>query len=377
MPAHRYLPSFDATQISAVIEEWKASYPAMGLLALLPEDEKAQVSLIQHTCGALGVGLAGAIFPELLAQGAFRRRGVLLIRFDQMPPLRLLADLPTEEEPLRAVIEDFAAWVQQQGLDPETTSLFMLFDAMVPRIGTILEDLYLHLAESVHYMGANAGSETFQPLPCLFDGERPAQNGLLALLLSPHEGAVLEHGYQPPAQMVAATSTQGNRVLSIDWRPAFDVYRDLILQQFGVEVTPENFYQYGVHYPFGIIRVNDEVLVRIPVALEADGSLFCVGEVPENAVLTLLEAPQANSLQTAERLAGALAGRSSDGILTFYCAGRRLHLGVEAAEAETHALSQRSDGRELFGALSLGEIGSSQRGGYPLFHNATLVCSSL
>jgi len=35
-----------------------------------------------------------------------------------------------------------------------------------------------------------------------------------------------------------------------------------------------------LHFPFGIIRANHEVLVRIPVALEEDGSLFCVGEVP-------------------------------------------------------------------------------------------------
>jgi hypothetical protein len=36
---------------------------------------------------------------------------------------------------------------------------------------------------------------------------------------------------------------------------------------------------------------NQQLLIRIPVALEDDGSVFCVGEVPENAVLMMMQAP--------------------------------------------------------------------------------------
>jgi hypothetical protein len=118
-------------------------------------------------------------------------------------------------------------------------------------------------------------------------------------------------------------------------------------------------------------------VVRIPVALADDGSLFCVGEVPENSVLVLLKSPEAGGNACLDRLAKDLnfasAGSSGHRLLAFYCAGRRMHLGV-AAETELAELCALAQVSELAGALSLGEIGSTQRGGYPVFHNATLVC---
>jgi len=243
----------------------------------------------------------------------------------------------------------------------------------------LLDETYLQLANRVHYAGANAGSETFQPMPCLFDHQRVVSNGLLLLLLENHKGAILEHGYHAPQQVVYATSTEGNRIAQIDWRPAFDVYQELVQQQYGVQITRDNFYQLAVHYPFGIVRANHHVVVRIPVVLNDDGSLFCVGEVPANAVLTLLQCPEVDSQETLRVLTEglqAINGRTAgDELLLFYCAGRRLHLGLEAASSELVEFGRRTGAAQVAGALSLGEIGGSTLHGYPLFHNATLVAA--
>ncbi|WP_230370931.1 hypothetical protein [Paludibacterium denitrificans] len=37
-------------------------------------------------------------------------------------------------------------------------------------------------------------------------------------------------------------------------------------------------------------------------------------------------------------------------------------------------LQQRSGATELFGALTLGEIGHDSNWGYPVFHNGAIVC---
>ncbi len=366
----------DAKRISTQLESWRASHPAGGVLALVSERERDGIPRLQALCRDAGMPLAGAVFPEIHRNGRFYRDATLLILLDPMADFARLVEFEGDSDRQRAQIEALAGEVRSRRDDGQPATLLLIFDAQVPNIGSLLESLYLDLAESVHYAGANAGSESFQPMPCLFDGERTIGNGVLALLLSRHEGAVLEHGYQAPDKLIIASSTEGNRIISIGWQPAFDVYREHIQQLYGIEVTRDNFYDYAVHFPFGILRADEEVLVRIPVALEADGSLFCVGEVPEHGVLTLLEAPAASSLATPQRLAGRL-GIHSPGIFNFYCAGRRLHLGESAAADELNRLQQALDTPELFGALSLGEIGSSQRGGYPLFHNATLVCMKL
>jgi len=375
--AHIATTALDALGIQ--LTAWREQYPQMGVMAFLPENEQSRLATIQGLFRDHAIPLVGAIFPAIIVKGRFHADGILLYCFDKMPRYLLQEGLAQEGKALAAACSTLAGEIAGQlGEDDESTSLFLLFDAMLPHIGQILEELYQELADQVHYMGINAGSESFQPMSCLFDDERLIQNGLLALLLPAHDSASLEHGYRVPEHLVAATSTEGNRIISIDWRPAFEVYAERVKAQYGVAITAENFYQCAVHFPFGIIRADSEVLVRIPVALMEDGSLFCVGEIPPNAVLTLLEAPQADSAHTAALLAGHFtAPPGDDALLTFYCAGRRLHLGSEAAQAELQTLGTRLNDARLYGALSLGEIGSSQRGGYPLFHNAALVVSRI
>ncbi len=377
--AVRYLPDIDEHLLDEQLAAWQAEQPQMGVLALLPELERDAVALIQQVCVRRQIPVVGAVFPALVEGGAFRTQGAWLLRFDVMPYAALYADLPQQPEQIPAALDAIAADIKPRLGDERDSTLFLLFDAMVPNVATLLDELYLRIANRVRYMGANAGSESFKPMPCLFDATRTVQNGVLVMLLQPHRGAVLEHGYAAPAQMLTATSTEGNRILQIDWRPAFDVYREMARAQYGVEIDQQNFYQYAVHFPFGIVRANGMILVRIPVALEQDGSLFCVGEVPPDALLTLLNAPAVDSAQTIaaltaelEALGGSPAGQE---LLLFYCAGRRLHLGLEAAQKELVMFAQTTRAAQIAGALSLGEIGGSTQWDYPLFHNATLVAT--
>ncbi len=381
MPAKRYahLATTDIGAITAQLDNWRQRFPRMGVMAFLPERESSRLAAIQSLFRENNTPLVGAIFPAIIIDGRFHSDGILLYCFEQMPRYLLQEGLARRGIPPVEASTTLAANIEKKlGDEDGTTSLFLLFDAMLPQIGLILEELYMQLADKVHYMGINVGSESFQPIPCLFDARRLIQNGVLALLLPDHEGAALEHGYRAPEQLVAATSTDGNRIISIDWRPAFEVYAERIKEQYGVNITTENFYQYAVHFPFGIIRADSEVLVRIPVTLMEDGSLFCIGEIPSNAILTLLEAPLAESFHTTELLAEHFPKPDvAPPPLIFYCAGRRLHLGLEASQTELQSLSARLGNIRLYGALSLGEIGSSRRGGYPLFHNAAIVVTRL
>lgn len=377
--AMHYLPQIEEHSLDELLAAWQAGQPRMGVLALLPEAERDSVARVQQVCARRHIPVVGALFPALIEDGAFRMQGAWLLRFDEMPYAALHPNLPREPEKIPAAMDAIAAGLRPHLGNSRNATLFLLFDAMVPNIATLLDELYLRLANRVHYMGANAGSEAFRPMPCLFDGSRTIQDGVLAILMKPHPGAVLEHGYRAPPQMLTATSTVGNRIIHISWRPAFEVYQEMAREQYGVEIDRENFYRYAVHFPFGIVRANGMILVRIPVAIEEDGSLFCVGEVPPNAMLTLLKAPAVDSVHTLDTLVQGLAAldRPPAGreLLLFYCAGRRLYLGIEAAENEVRELMRRTQAAQVAGALSLGEIGGSSQWGYPLFHNATLVAS--
>ncbi len=372
----RYLASLDDTALDHLFSEWTSGRPRAGALVLVPESQRAQVPEIQERARAAGLALAGAVFPALVKDDHFVSEGAWFLRFDERP-VCVLEDAPPATHEQAATAERLVARLRPhlEGAEPRT--LVLVCDALNPSIATLLDELYLRLADRVDYTGANAGSETFQPIPCLFDDTRFVERGVLALLLPRRSGAALAHGYPVPEKITTATSTQGNRIVQIDWRPAFDVYRELAREQYGLAVDRETFYSSAVHFPFGVVRANGVILVRIPVALEEDGSLFCIGEVPPSSVLALLKAPTVDSAGTVEVIVDAFAREPdpSRDMLLFYCAGRRLHLGVETACTEIRDLKDRSRATQLAGALSLGEIGAGARWNYPLFHNAALVAS--
>lgn len=365
-------------EITALLNAWKNEYPQMGVLALVAEaDRETAVPALQDLCSRGNVPVVGAVFPALLSRDRFLKNGCLLLRFNVMPYTAIYGPLKPTSEASTGELARLANDISGRLSDRRDSALFMIFDAMVVNIATILDELYLKLSDRVRYMGVNAGSETFRPMPCLFDNRSIAQDSALVLLLPHHPGAVAEHCYLAPERMISATSTEGSRIITIDWRPAFEVYQEVVKEEYGVPINAENFYQYAVHFPFGIVRAGGEIVVRIPVALEKDGSLFCVGEVPPNAVLTLLRAPEVDLTQTVQLLVQGLQnlhGKLSDAdILLFYCAGRRLHLG-EQAQRELAELGRQAGAAQLAGALSLGEIGHSMQLGYPLFHNGALLC---
>lgn len=369
-----YLSSIDMGKIEGLLLNWRSKFPNMGVLAMLPEAEKSQVPKLQAQCRQHQIPIRGAIFPQLIYGSEFHPGGICLLRFDTMPYVALHTGVPgNAPESAHAI----ATGVSAELADDTPATLFLLLDGQLPNISTLLDELYLRLANRVHYAGVNAGSETFQPMPCLFDSHSLVGNGVLVILLKPHRGAVLEHGYQTQAHSLPATSTDGNRIIHIDWRPAFEVYQELVRGQFGVEITRENFYSYAVHFPFGILRANHCTLVRIPVMLDDDNALFCIGEVPAHSMLTLLEAPRVDSLSTVETLRQGLAqlrgSPAANAVLLFYCAGRRQHMGQAAAAEELGIFSRFTQAGCVAGALALGEIGESTLGGYPLFQNATLV----
>jgi len=368
-----YLETISKERLFVLTDEWKLKFPNMGICAFIPENEKDKLLILQTSLSEKNVPLVGAIFPAIVFENHFKKEGILLYFFEEMPNYQMFENLSVGGITIAREIKKLLG-------DSTEQSLFLLFDAMVLNISTLLDGIYLELANQVHYFGANAGSESFQSMPCLFDGSKVIENGLLVLILANHQGAVLEHGYSAPKQTFFATSTSGNRISQIDWKPAFQVYQKLVYDHFGISMDKTNFYELAVHYPFGILLATNQIVVRIPVALNEDGSLFCVGEVIENSVLTLLDFPIVDSKKTLEGIQKGITtlngNTENQDILLFYCAGRRLHLGIDNATKELIDFSKLTSASSISGALSLGEIGTSTLNGYPSFHNATIVATS-
>jgi len=365
-----YIEDFEPHSLSGAFKQWSQQYPAGGVLALVAESDSENIAALQHQANQNNYPLTGAIFPQLIIKGTLKQHGVLLIHFRQMPAHTITA-LATDAEKNKGKVNEL---ISALNIDTDTSqSLFMIFDAMVANISSIIDNIYFEIGDTVNYSGANAGSEKFVAIDCIFDKEHTYGNAVLSLLLPSRTKAIIEHGYTGTESSISATSTTGNRISSIDWRPAFEVYKELALKHYNKEITVDNFYENAAHFPFGIMRIDGEMLVRIPVSLQDDGSIFCVGEVPESSILTLLQGISTDSQKAIDNIVNSLTSCDETTMLTFYCAGRCMHLGTDRTQEELFTIHQQADNKDFFGALSLGEIAGSRRAGYPLFHNAAIL----
>lgn len=347
-----------------------------SLLALLPSAEAARLPVLQLACREAGVRLHGGVFPRLIDQAQLVDDGVWLCPLSANTDGFLLPALDADPHRAGEQLADAAtaalARQAERGSQPCST-LLLIFDGQLAHIGSLVEQAYLLLEGRVRLLGINAGSESFQPSPCLFDADTFTAGGVLGLLLPDTVRSALSLQGTEVKELYTVTASDRNRVARIDGRPAFEIYRELVQRDHGVTLTSGNFYTHAVHYPLAVVRADDTVLYRIPVKLEDDGAITCIGEIPQFSLLSVLQAPALEQMQCIELLDRALQPQPPGGqLLLFYCAGRSLHFGAGTSQ-ELSQLQQRLQPACQAGALVLGEVGNAKSWGYPMFYNGAMV----
>lgn len=372
----QYRPDLSLEAIETTLQHFQDRLPGVevGVFALVCEQEgDAAVAVLQKAASDARLPLIGAVVPGLIVGAKFQRQGVLLSAFAATTPRRIFDFSYHDQHVTDLALAALSDFIAQHANEDGADTLFLLVDAMIPKITSILDQLYLDIGDQVSYVGTCVGSETFQAVPCLFDNQSFVEAGVYALVFRQHPGAALAHHYRGNESLWVATATAGSYVKSIDGRPAFEVYQQLMASEYGIALDRENFYRYAVHFPFALNRAHGQSIVRIPVLVEEDGSVYCSGEVPENALLSVVRAITPGSLETVQEIGAWIRSHTAENsVLVFYCAGRLMHLGAEAGAAELTALVEELAPTPLFGALSLGEIGSGRRH-YPALHNAMVV----
>lgn len=255
----------------------------------------------------------------------------------------------------------------------------ILVDGWAPRISPFLYEIFNQLGNTVNFFGGGAGSLT-GPSPSVFTNAGLHSNAAAMIVIPLASRIGTRHGWQPFSEPLIATRTDGNTIIELNWQSAFDVYRRTVEEETGVAIPPEELFQNARGYPFGIKRHGAEDIVRDPIAVDKDGSLFCVGEVPENAMLRVMKGDPDHLIAEASRAAAESVVGDAPIQHRFLadCVSRVLFL-EEHFERELTEICQAFgppvDG-SLTGILTLGEI-ASQGDGLVEFLNKTTVAATL
>ncbi len=317
---------------------------------------------------ALQLPICGASFPQIIYQKQHYTKGTLICSLSK--PLDIynahnFVDYQRDD----AFLPD-CEWLNR------AQSVIVLIDAMSGNNEPFIDNLYNHLGPMIPIAGGLAGSATFQPKACIFSNQGLLSN-VAQLIHFPgklHIG--VQHGWQPIAGPFLVTHSEGNKLFSLNYEPAFQVYRKVIEPLVNRSFDEEEFFAIAKEFPLGFERIGDELLARIPLFLEGETLVF-PGGIPQNALTYILRGHLDKLIQAAGNAVHEALEQTnpqdSKIALNFNCICRYLFLENDFAKELSETEAALPPNTPLCGALTLGEIAGSSKGGVQLFNNTTVI----
>lgn len=306
--------------------------------------------------------LIGGIFPEIIAEGQRCDTGFVLIGLNH--PLEVLS-FDSEQAQL-----DFTATFEtaQQGA-AEVESVFCFLNALWPQKQNFMNDLYDHFGPFVNYCGGGAGSLSFSSFACVFANQAVFEHGAVIGLMQKPMQVGVAHGWHSISEPIKVTETSGNTVVSLNWKPAFEVYKAEVEAHSKTEITTDNFFSIAKSYPLGLVRLDAEMIIRDPYGTE-NNSLLIVDEVPQGDYIRIMHGDMHSLLGGAEHaLQQASNSTLSANKLCIDCISRVLFMEADFKE-ELGILNQD---KAVNGVLSIGEIANPDHSSLELYNKTVVV----
>lgn len=260
--------------------------------------------------------------------------------------------------------------------------VLLLTDGLAGDQQEIVRGAHRVLGAAVPLVGGCAGDDLKMSRTFQFYDDRVLTGSVVAAGIASNAplGVGVRHGWRRVGEPMLVTSSKSNRVYTLDDRPALDAY----LKHLGV-VEPahpdqEVLARLALTHPLGLSRSNGEDQVRFIGGGDfAERSLSCIAEVPQGALVWIMEGNARSVLDATDAACGdslaALGGRPPLGMIAFDCIARRAVLGEGGIRTEIDRLATMASGAPVAGFYTYGEIARTR--GVRGFHNQTLVLLSI
>ncbi len=320
----------------------------------------------------LPVSVCGGIFPAVVFEKEKLTSGSVVVGLTCETVVKTIPNISDEDA-------DHAELIDEKFPEIEHVSTMLVFvDGFAKRIESFIGDLFTVFGLQPNYIGGGAGSLSMQQKPCLFTNQGMVMDAAVLTLLDMKSGIGVSHEWRSVDGPFRVTESHRNVVTSIDWPPAFEVYRAVVDRHGGIPIDEENFSDVAKAYPFGMARLEGERVVRDPIHVNPDKSMVFVGEVSEGTHIDILNGDAGSLIDAAgraARLAQEALPEGSRGEFGFFidCISRVLFL-EERFEEELEAVFM--EGTPMVGACSIGEIANSGKD-FLEFYNKTAVVAIL
>jgi hypothetical protein len=346
---------------------------AKSLMILACSANNHSAEYLQAVLESCSIPICGGIFPSVFFADTKLDVGFVVVG---LPFSISVASYQLSSDS----IVDFNAPIRLDGEEiNHSRDLLVFIDAMANVTESFISAMYETIGGGIDVIGGGAGALDFKQRPCVFSRSGLLKNAALVVQLPIPMHCAVDHGWEILNGPYLVTEAESTKIKTINYLPAFDVYKNVIEDITSYKFTGNNFFQVSQNFPLGILGINDDILVRDPIQVN-NNELVCVGSVPVNSMVYILSGHPEHIMSAAEN-AGAIAGKESDSepqgsiglSIVFDCVSRVLYL-ADKFPFEMAAI-QRGVGvqRNIVGALSIGEIASTSRGTINLLNKSIVI----
>jgi len=181
------------------------------------------------------------------------------------------------------------------------------------------------------------------------------------------------HGWESISKAFKVTESDNNQMKTLDWKPAMEVYQEVIEGHARQSVDFEDFLNCVKSYPFGISKMDDEMIVRDPFKTE-NNNVYALDNVEEGSFVKILYGDIDLLLEGASKARNNAINSAGDSrvnaeIMIIDCISRVLFMG-DSFDKELAILDPE---KKAFGALTLGEIANNGDSYLEVFNKTAVV----
>lgn len=367
-----YIPTSSVDEIVIAIEKLEVQ-KNQTVIILFAEHELPDIPLLISELNKRKIDFQGAIFPGIIHGSERYYSGAIVNTLPVVEKPVLIKDISRLPDELEELAHPFRT------LEDKDLTAFIIVDHISPNIPSFLSSLFNLFADSVEYLGCGAGFLEGKNRKCIFTPQGIFEDAAVVTFIDLECKLGVRHGWKRAIGPLVVTKTDNNIIKELNWKNAFEVYRESIESSSEKVIDEMNTYEGLKHYPLGIFVEGHEDLVREILSVNEEGEMFCPGGVPENAVLNILKTDKDSLIRSAkEALDNCFVKERKDieHCLIMDCIGRVIYL-QEGFEDELKVIKERLENRDIHtipeGVLSLGEIASMGKDMVEFFNKTVVI----
>ncbi|MEO7392584.1 MAG: FIST N-terminal domain-containing protein [Ramlibacter sp.] len=282
-------------------------------------------------------------------------------------------------DPLRAASQVAASFQQAVGPALPHRSAMVMTDALAGHTDALVEELTVLTGGEYKFFGGGAGDDGAFRKTHVFAGRVAHTNAVVALEIQSIKplGIGVAHGWEPVGAGLRVTESREAVLVSLNGVPALDAFEQHA-EKTGQKFDRADALPFFLHNVIGI-RMQDGFRLRVPLAVQEDGSILCAAAIPEGSVVHFMRTSAESAVQAAKQATraaiSALGGNRPAGAFVFDCVATRLRMGA-AFEDELQACSNLLEPAGFVGCNTYGQIARAE-GQFSGFHNCTAVVCAL